>query len=215
MKKFYVFVLLICSLASLASAKPDKQEFPRYNLEGIQVPQLGQINEYYPIEPSRFYLINSPGGIIDTAFIAGVHLQGKTCIIKYAASAALQILLPYCKDRYYLPDAQIQFHSAHVVFFGFGSFMMSMWDAASIFESLVKDNKRMIQHMLSSGFPGTDKQVLQWAKDEVLWKGDDLGNFKGWARPIHECRHCPLSWQKLGAPAEQTRRKPQEFSRKQ
>jgi ATP-dependent protease ClpP protease subunit len=148
---FILFVLFF----GVARAEPEKQTFPRTVLEGIETPQLGDIGLFYPIEESEFYIFNSKGGIIDTAFAVGDRLKGKTCIIEYAASAALQILLPYCTHRYYLPTVKITFHSAHSVMQVFGSFTINMWDAEEIFNNLKAENLRMVRHMHGSGFPMT------------------------------------------------------------
>lgn len=203
-----VIVMLLVLIGVTTSAEPEKEIFPRTVLNGVELPQLGPIGTYYPIEDGEIFVINSPGGIIDSAFMAGIRLQGKTCIVKHAASAALQILLPFCKHRYFLPDAMVQFHSSHVMYTVLGTIMFSMWDAQEMADKLSEHNTRMIQHMIASGIPLLPQEILEHARKETIWRAPELGKLGTWIQPIQECKHCPEALREVGKPPAPKRKIP-------
>jgi len=58
--------------------------------------------------------LNSPGGRIDEGFEFGrvlAHLNA-TCYVKYAASAALEVIMPACQKIVLMPESRLVFHSA-------------------------------------------------------------------------------------------------------
>lgn len=179
-------VLLVCAGSALASDQLN------------QVPVFhGYVEEDTEIElDGNYIVIYSLGGNTDVAWEEGKKLQGKTCIVMSAASAALQILLPYCKERFYFPDkGSIQFHSTHLVYVG--TCALNVYDAVEAVTSLTKSNTRMISHMLESGFPLSETWLHKALREEYLFKGKGLEHLHPWLRPVTECFHCPTWLQML------------------
>lgn len=59
-------------------------------------------------------LIDSSGGRIDVAFVFAERLSklDATCYVKYAASAAFQVIMPACKRIVFTKNSTLSYHSA-------------------------------------------------------------------------------------------------------
>ena len=185
--KLIVMVLAFIASAAIAD-QPETME-----LGGVKTPMVGEVDRFFSIPPTKYLVINSPGGYVTTAFAAVHHLRNMTCVVSYAASAAWQILLPACKERYYLPWAVTAFHSTHVDMYG----PMNMWDTTDLAVALQETNIKMTNHMLSSGFPMGPKEFFKHLKEETVSRGKELDRFYPWIKPVSECNHCPLSWKRI------------------
>lgn len=155
---------------------------------------VGSIDVGMTIPPGDYVVIHSPGGRIDVAWQLGPQLKGKTCIIKGAASAALQILLPFCKERYYLPSGFVMFHSTHVMFPP--DAMFSQADLEMIAKDMALDTDRMIVHLMANGFPLSEAWLKKVVKEASLIKGKGLLHLHPWLLPVEQCFHCP-EWIKM------------------
>ena len=195
MRKIFLTVLFLF-LSNIARS----EEPQPYKLGGITPVILEDIGPYTSLEPTRILVIKSPGGVINTAFSMVPHLGKVICVVDFAASAALQIVLPACDERYYLPWAVVAFHSAHAIIMvpPFRPFAINMWDAAELTKTLEADNKRMLRHMLASGIPFSPNELLKHIKEETVFRGPQISQaFGDWLRPISQCASCPISWKRM------------------
>lgn len=194
---FYKLLVLAGTLcASLAPASGPQP----YKIGGITPVVLEGIGSFTPLEPTRILVIKSPGGVIDAAFSIVPHLGKVICVVDYAASAALQIVLPACEERYYLPWARVAFHSAHaqITLPPFQTLQLSEWDAVDLANSLAYENRRMLRHMLASGMPFSLKELVKHIREETEFRGPQISQaFGNWLRPISQCATCPISWKRL------------------
>lgn len=201
-RKILLILGLVAGALSLpaASSSPSVAGETGYRLGGITPVVLGGILENTDIPPTRYLVVRSSGGIVHLADELGQKLGNVTCVVDYAASAALQLILPGCKERYYLPWGKIQFHSAHVGVSG----AVNMWWAQEAASRLEEANLLMIGRMLGSGLNITKDALYLHLMFETYADGDSITEVLGdWIRPISECAHCPLSWQKLTPSDEQ------------
>jgi len=198
-------ILKLLALAGILFASVAPADAPEpYKLAGITPVMLEDIGPYTSLEPTRILLVKSSGGVIDTAFSMVPHLGKVICVVGYAASAALQIVLPACDERYYLPWAMIAFHSAHahIPVMPFRPFVINMWDAAELTKRLEADNRRMLRHMRASGIPFSPRELLKHIKEETVFRGPQISRaFGDWLRPISQCATCPISWKRLSPKA--------------
>lgn len=185
-------LLLVVGVLSITRASSASEE--PYVLGGIKPVVIGDIAEDSIVLPSRFVVVQSAGGFVDAAHRMGDSLGNVTCVVDRAASAALQILLPSCKDRYYLPWTQLQFHSAHMGVQG----GISMWWAEQAYLRLKAANARMVDLLLRSGIPLSSDMLYFHLRLETFVEAPAITTFFGdWMKPISQCHHCPLSWQTL------------------
>lgn len=155
---------------------------------------IGTIVEDFKIPPSEYLIFYSNGGNTDVAFMTGPALTNRTCIIKLAESAALQILLPFCKERYYLPEARVTFHASHIM--APHDVLLSREDLKSAIIVLESTDALMIQHMLNFQFPLSQVWLKGAVKGNFTIAGSGLQNLHPWILPISECSHCPI-WLKM------------------
>lgn len=83
----------------------------QYNVSvPMQIVEAGKL----PTNSAIDVYINSPGGRIDMAFELGRNLANlnATCYVKYAASAAFELVMPACKKIVYTNTSKVVFHSA-------------------------------------------------------------------------------------------------------
>lgn len=164
-------------------------------LLGCNYSTLGEIHENTKIPEKDYVIIDSNGGDIYHAFDIGGEFKDKTCIVKKARSAALQVILPFCKERYYLPDAVIQFHSAGLSpkdLAKEGEFeLLTEPLLMVILESIQYSNVIMTMHMIESGIPLTMEQIYIGLMKNTTISGLSLKILHPWMLPISECSHCP------------------------
>jgi hypothetical protein len=184
LRRFLSIVLILLCLPALAGADAPKES-----------PFLGEIDLDTPLPDTGSYVyILSPGGSIDRAFELAEQVKGKTCIIFGAASAALMIVMPACKERYFVYNAIIQFHSAGVVLPPM--YFLKEWDAAYLASELAKANLRIMRHMVLNGVPWSPEFLEVAMRLDLDFAGEELGQWGEWLRPVQECTHCPY-WTKL------------------
>ena len=177
--RYILFVLALVFFLSLIAKADDAVSV---------VPTIESISEDFTVPDNEgIVIINSDGGHVAVAIDAAPKLYQVTCIVQRAASAALQVLLPACKERFYLPDASLQFHGAVVV----GSGQLSEWVARDILTALSHANTFFVNFMLSSGFPMPAASIRTGLKNETLFEGKDLGLLSPWIRPVSLCLTCP------------------------
>lgn len=169
---FKCLLLLLFFSTALASSLP---------------PALNTIKPDTQLPNSPYILIASRGGNVEQAFYLATLLQDKICIVLYADSAALQIILPACKERYYVPHANFGFHTAGRMI---NERHYSPWAAQAYYESIMKVNKRMADHMIKSGLSYTEETLLNHMKNDTIIK--DMSFFKGWIKPVEQCEECPF-----------------------
>lgn len=156
-------------------------------------PFFGVIEEDSTIPESQYVFINSPGGLVNHSFDLVPELKDKTCIVFNAASAALMIILPACKERYYVQNANLVFHSA-VYFLTFVE--LNQWNAEWAANQLAEANQRVLLHMIAHDAPFTS-DVLQYHMKQNTWfHGEDIKVWEPWILPVEQCYHCP-EWTKM------------------
>lgn len=104
--------------------------------------------------------INSPGGRLDSAKIIADDMrkrQSAACYVNFAASAALEIIMPACTTITIREDAVLKFHQVHVMF-GPDS-MMSSKDLRAVADDIDKANAEMVKSM-SERFPLIPRDLL-------------------------------------------------------
>lgn len=151
---------------------------------------VGPIHPGFTVPSEDVVLFLSTGGLIEKAYLSAPALKNKICVVKLAASAAFQILLPACKERYYTKDAILGFHSAHVMFPD-GMGLISPWTLNLIAEDLQQNNDRMIGTMLMSFFPMSYSGIKAALKDEMVLEGEAISVLHPWIKPVSECNSCP------------------------
>lgn len=156
-------------------------------------PFFGAIEEDSVVPEGDYLLINSPGGLVNKSFELLPDVEGKTCIVFNAASAALMIILPACKERYYVKNANLVFHSA-VYFLFFAE--LNQWNAEWAAQQLREANERVLLHMVSHQIPFTP-EVLNYHMQQNTWfHGEDIKVWEPWILPVEQCTHCP-DWTKM------------------
>lgn len=187
MRFIFRILLVITSLAFMQASQPKSDLFLTDILLDTRIPDTGE-----------YVYIYSPGGIIDKAFSLVPEVSNKTCIVFGAASAALMIILPACKERYYVTNAVFQFHSASAFIPPFmpRGVMISQWDAEFLAAELARDNDRIVRFMLNNQVPFSEAWIRQQMKNNTVLVGNALGYWSPWARPVSECIHCP-EWTKM------------------
>lgn len=153
-------------------------------------------------EPLRvvgdYVFILSQGGTVDTAFSFVPELESKTCIVFAAASAALMIMLPACKERYFVTGAILGFHNATLVLPALNTspISISQWDAEALALLLKLSNDKILKHMLERGTPFSEAFLRKAMRENLVLTGSALMYWVPWLRPVSECSHCP-AWTKL------------------
>jgi hypothetical protein len=178
--RFILATLLVAALLVLPAKS--STELPSY--------VVGPIGPGFMVPNEEVVVFISPGGHIETAYRAAPMLKDKICVVKLAASAAFQILLPACKERYYTKEALLGFHSAHVMFPD-GMGLMSPWMLNQIADNLQQTNDQMIGTMLMSFFPMSYSGIRASMKDELALFGEAIMVLHPWIKPVSECTSCP------------------------
>ena len=174
--------LAVTPLTVQASA-PVPSPFLEEILPGTQLPATGD-----------YVFILSPGGSINDAFRLAEQVKDKTCIVFAAASAALMIVMPSCKERFFVNGAILGFHSAGVYLPP--SYFLTEWEAAELAQQLALANLRIKSHMVLNGVPWTPEFLELAMRTDTLLSGEDVGQWPQWLKPINQCEHCP-SWTRL------------------
>ena len=156
-------------------------------------PFFGTIEEHSVVPEGDYLFINSPGGLVDRSFDMLPDVKNKTCIVFNAASAALMIILPACKERYYVQNANLIFHSA-VYFLWFVE--VTQWSAEWKAQQLRKANERVLLHMVAHQIPFTPTVLDYHMKQNTWFHGDDIKVWEPWIKPVEQCTHCP-DWTKM------------------
>jgi hypothetical protein len=177
-----IFVLLAFFFSSFAFGGDDGTS-----------PFLGVIDERTPLPAEDYVYFLSPGGHVDKAFEMVPFFRNKTCIVFGAGSAALMILLPACKERYYVQNARVVFHSA-VYLQVFGE--VNQQSAEEAAEILRDTNQKMLLHMVQYGMPFEPDIIKEFMKQNTLFVGSELQVFHPWMVPVEQCQHCPF-WTKM------------------
>lgn len=156
-------------------------------------PFLGEIGQDTVLPEGQYILINSPGGQVDRAFQLATQVKDKTCIVFNAGSAALMIVFPACKERYYMPNALFQFHNAIMMIPAFypRPLAIDQWSAAELSFDLAVTNERILKHMLDNGVPFSEAWLRKVMRESSPIKGGSLRYWVPWAKPISDCLHCP------------------------
>jgi ATP-dependent protease ClpP protease subunit len=91
-------------------------------------------------QPVSLY-INSSGGVIAAAQMIAEEMSrlNVTCYVDYAASAALQVIMPSCTRIYSNPGSLFVFHSAHAM----GQFELNEMSGADLVKALKTYNNDM------------------------------------------------------------------------
>lgn len=156
-------------------------------------PFFGAIEEHSVVPEGDYVFINSPGGLVDRSFEMVPELENKTCIVFNAASAALMIILPACKERYYVQNARLGFHSA-VYFLMF--FELTQWGAEYAARELAEANQRVLLHMVQSGAPFTPDVIHYHMQQNTIFDAETIHVWEPWLKPVEQCYHCP-DWVKM------------------
>lgn len=156
-------------------------------------PFMGDIDEETVLDDSPYVFINSRGGLVDRSFELVPELKEKTCIVFNAASAALMIVLPACKERYFVEGARLGFHSA--VYSGYFS-QITEWSAKQAALNLAAANRRMMYHMIQHQAPFTPQELELHMRNNTLFTSDQIRAWNKWILPVEQCEHCP-SWTKM------------------
>lgn len=150
---------------------------------------IGYIEYNFRIPTEDIVVIDSSGGYVSVAERASVFFRNKTCVVKYAASAAFQIILPACKKRYYTPSGVLGFHSAHIQLEE--KEMFSPWYLEETAAMLRRLNDQMTINLLVSGFPMPHDNIQAHIRAESTLMGEQLEALGNWIRPVSECSECP------------------------
>jgi hypothetical protein len=134
-------------------------------------------------------LIYSPGGETDAAFVMAEQVKDKTCVVVGAGSAALMIVLPACKERFYIEGAFLQFHSANIMFDRMVG--LNQWDMEQFAAELKVLNNRILNHMLEKGVPFSEDFLKKAMREDTFIPHGGLRHWHPWLRPVSECLHCP------------------------
>jgi hypothetical protein len=195
-----MFRLLIQRLAVLVSLFVVLPAAVQADETGSPSPFLEEIGLTSSLPATGNYVfLFSPGGSVDGAFALVPQLKDKTCIVFAAASAALMIVLPACKERYFVQGAVVQFHSAGVVLPP--AYFLNQWDARQLAIELERANLRIITHMVLHGVPWSPEFLDQAMKTDAVFVGEQLGQWGTWLRPVEQCTHCPFWTQIVRMPA--------------
>jgi len=155
---------------------------------------VGEIKHDTKAPTTEYVLIRSPGGSIQAANEIAYTMHNKICIVQYAASAALQIILPACKERYYVRGAVLMFHSAG--FFAedfihdYGKGFLNQTAFEIFYLTALDHNISMATKMLRSGYSAANAQAIV---DDMLKETTihlDKKSLGDWIRPVEECTHC-------------------------
>lgn len=157
-----------------------------------EAPFFGTIQQDSTVPDSDYVFINSPGGLVYKSFEMVPQLEGKTCIVFNAASAALMIILPACKERYYVPNARLGFHSA--VFFLMW-FELNQWNAQEAASALAEANQQVLFHMIGKGVPFTPDVLQYHMQQNTVFDAETINVWEPWILPVEQCKHCP-DWTK-------------------
>lgn len=156
-------------------------------------PFFGEINHEATVPAGDYVFINSPGGLVDKSFEMVPELENKTCIVFNAASAALMIILPACKERYYVQNARLGFHSA-VYFLMFWE--LTQWGAEYAAKELAEANRRVLIHMVQHGAPFTPDVIQYHMQQNTVFDAETIHVWEPWIKPVEQCYHCP-DWVKM------------------
>jgi hypothetical protein len=180
----YLSVTLLALVPSMVQASaPIPSHFLEDIMPGTQLPATGD-----------YVFILSGGGSIDDAFRLAEQVKSKTCIVFAAASAALMIVLPSCKERYFVKGAVLAFHSAGIYLPP--SYFLTEWDAAEFAKGLAEANLRIKSHMVLSGVPWDPTFIELAMRTDIVISGEDVGQWAAWLKPVDQCTHCP-TWTQL------------------
>lgn len=187
MKRLIRLLLVSFALGIMQASAPPDNLYLRDISRPTELPATGD-----------YVYIDSPGGEINRAFELASQVQGKTCIVFRAASAALMIILPACKERYFVKGALFVFHSASIFIppFQLQGVMLSQWELEEIAIALSKDNERILRHMINNKVPFSEAWLKKQMQENTELSGEALRHWYPWARPVAECLHCP-DWTKL------------------
>lgn len=156
-------------------------------------PYFGTIEQDSVVPEGDYLYIWSPGGLVDKSFELLPEVENKTCIVFGAASAALMIILPACKERYYVRNANLVFHSA-VYFLLFVE--LNQWNAQWAAQQLAEANERVLLHMIANGVPFTVDQLKYHMRNNTWFHKGNIKEWHPWILPVEECTHCP-DWTKM------------------